>query len=233
MPRAPRWVLTDLPLHIVQRGINRNSCFFSEADYATYLHYLGVFAARFDCSVHAYCLMTNHVHLLVTPHAAEACALFMKNLSQCYVQTVNKRLERTGTLWGGRFRSCPVRSDYYVLACYRYIELNPVRAGMVAAAAEYRWSSYLANAEGETSSSLLRPHSAYEALGDDRRKRAEAYRALCESAPSPIVAEEIRKATRVGHVVGTRRRSRGRPPVQMRKMGSVPILGFDQDEPGS
>src|SRR4029077_13124837 len=145
MPRAPRWVLADLPLHIVQRGINRNSCFFSEVDYEVYLHYLGVFAARFACSVHAYCLMTNHVHLLVTPHAADSCALMMKNVSQRHVQRINRRLGRTGTLWEGRFYSCPVATDRYVLACYRYVELNPQRAGMVAHPADYRWSSYQEN----------------------------------------------------------------------------------------
>jgi putative transposase len=212
MPRAARWVLADFPLHIVQRGINRSRCFFAEGDYATYLGFLGIFSARFRCSVHAYCLMTNHVHLLVTPHVTEACALFMKNLGQCYVQAVNKRLGRTGTLWEGRFRSCPVRSDNYVLACYRYIELNPVRAGMVATAAQYRWSSYSANAEGRTSQ-LVQSHGAYDGLGRDSHARAEAYKALCESALPPIVMDEIRKATRVGCVVGTRRRGKGRPPA--------------------
>ena len=222
MPRLGRFVIPGIPLHIVQRGINRNPCFFAESDYASYLRFLLRFSARFGCSVHAYCLMTNHVHLLVTPLAPDACALMMKNLGQCYVQSVNKRLERSGTLWEGRFHSCMVQSDSYVLACYRYIELNPVRAGMVMAPHEYRWSSYVENA-GCNLTGLVQSHPAYEALGHDSVQRSSAYKALCESAPSPLVVEEIRKATRIGCVVGHVRRNRGRPERQMRKMGSVPI----------
>ncbi len=222
MPRLARCVVPGIPLHIVQRGINRSPCFFAEADYALYVRLLQRFSAKFGCAVHAYCLMTNHVHLLVTPQAPDACALLMKNLGQCYVQCVNKRLERTGTLWEGRFHSCLVQSDNYVLACYRYIELNPVRAGLAGAPEAYRWSSYAANSAGDDAG-VVQAHSAYEALGHDAMQRSSAYKALCESAPSPQVIGEIRKATRIGCVVGHVRRSRGRPERQMRKMGSVPI----------
>jgi putative transposase len=105
MPRVARAVIVDYPLHVVQRGINRSDCFFGESDYLTYLEFLRRFSERFGCSVHAYCLMTNHVHLLLTPHSKESCALMMKNLSQQYVQRVNYRLKRSGTLWEGRFHS--------------------------------------------------------------------------------------------------------------------------------
>ena len=132
MPRIARSVLAGLPLHVVQRGINRQQCFFSDTDYAVYLKFLAEFSVRFGCSLHAYCLMTNHIHLLLTPERADACALLMKNLGQRYVQSVNRKLGRTGTLWGGRFKSGLVRSESYVLACYRYIEMNPVRAGRFA-----------------------------------------------------------------------------------------------------
>jgi REP element-mobilizing transposase RayT len=111
MPRAARCVIADVPLHIVQRGINRSNCFFADGDYFAYLRYLQDFSLEFRCSVHAYCLMTNHVHLLVTPRAPDACGLLMKKLGQWYVQAVNQRLCRTGTLWEGRFRSCMVSSD--------------------------------------------------------------------------------------------------------------------------
>jgi putative transposase len=189
----------------------------------TYLRHLGELALRFGCSVHAYCLMTNHVHLLLTPHAGDSCALLMKNLGQRYVQSVNRRLERTGTLWEGRFRSCLVSKESYVLACYRYIELNPVRAAMVGDPAQYRWSSHAANAEGR-GDSIVSSHAAYDALGTGDTERAAAYRRLFECALPTMVVDEIRKATRVGHAVGARRRSRGRPwDNQMRKMGSVPI----------
>jgi putative transposase len=221
MPRAARTVLVDCPLHIVQRGINRSTCFFSEGDYATYLRYLAAFSTRFDCSVHAYCLMTNHVHLLVTPHAAQSCALLMKNLSQRYVQGVNHRLRRSGTLWEGRFHSSLVTSERYVLACYQYIELNPVRAGMVAAPLQYRWSSYLANCQGDANSSL-RPHSAYEALGMEVRQRLRAYTELCQRGVPQSMLDEIRKAIRVGCAIGTRRRNRGRPSKLDEKNGVCP-----------
>ena len=202
--------MPGIPLHIVQRGINRNTCFFSEADYGTYLHFLSSCAARFECAVHAYCLMSNHVHLLLTPHTLDACGAFMKHLGQCYVQSVNKRLGRTGTLWEGRFRSCLVQSDAYVLACYRYIELNPVRAGMVSSAAQYFWSSYVTNAEGRENG-LLQSHPAYESLGSTREHRAAAYKELCADALPATDIEQIRNATSVGCVVGTPRRQRGRP----------------------
>jgi putative transposase len=202
--------MAGLPLHVVQRGISRNPCFFGDADYGVYLRFLQTFSTEFDCSVHAYCLMTNHVHLLLTPGTSDACALLMKKLGQCYVQYVNHKLGRTGTLWEGRFRSCMVNSDNYVLACYRYIELNPVRAGMVSTPREYRWSSYRVNAEGE-GDGLIRAHSAYEALSKEGAQACSAYKRLCESAPPPRLVEEIRKATRRGVLAGAVRRARGRP----------------------
>src|SRR5262245_55776451 len=124
MARTARVVLAGHPLHVVQRGINRGACFFGESDYHTYLRYLAELSVRFGCSVHAYCLMTNHVHLLLTPETGDGCALLMKNLGQRYVQGVNYHLKRSGTLWEGRFHSSLVTSETYVLNCYRYIEWN-------------------------------------------------------------------------------------------------------------
>src|SRR5688572_3161610 len=146
----------------------------------------------------------------------------MKHLGQRYVQTVNKKLGRTGTLWEGRFKSCVVPSESYVLACYRYIELNPVRAGIVDAPDKYRWSSYATNAEGRASA-LLKAHAVYDALGLDIAGRRDAYKSLCGCAPAEPIVEEIRKATRIGCVAGKRREERGRPWDGRRKMGSVPI----------
>jgi putative transposase len=165
--------------------------------------------------------MTNHVHLLLTPHSPEACALFMKRLGQCYVQTVNKRLQRTGTLWEGRFYSCPVPSDAYVLACYRYIELNPVRANIVQAPSEYPWSSYAANTR--TGSTFVRRHDAYRSLGLDDDAQALAYRNLCENKLDAAIINQIRWATRAGCAVGSPKPPRGRPPARKREMGSVPV----------
>jgi len=210
MPRAARVVLVDSPLHIVQRGINRSTCFFSEGDYLSYLRYLALFSRRFGCSVHAYCLMTNHVHLLLTPHTTEACALLMKNLGQHYVQGVNHRLARTGTLWEGRFHSSLVTSARYVLACYRYIELNPVRAGIVPRANQYRWSSHDFNLQGQPAG-FLKMHSAYEALATDADQRGRLYQEMCELGTPAAELKDIRQATRVDCAIGMRRKGRGRP----------------------
>jgi putative transposase len=211
MPRTARVVVPGLALHVRHRGHNRGRCFFSDEDYALYLRLLCGFARQHACSVHAYCLMTNHVHLLLTPRAEEGCALMMKHLAQCYTQHVNRARDRTGSLWEGRFRSCLVTSDRYALACYRYVELNPVSAGMVRHAREYRWSSFRANAEGKPDP-LIEPHPAYPGVAD--------YRELFEDELDPELVHDIRKATSGGYVAGAIRRRRGR---QMRKMGSVPI----------
>jgi putative transposase len=210
MPRAARHVLPGVPLHIVQRGISGNPCFFEHCDYAKYLRLLAQCSIQFGCSVHAYCLMTNHVHLLVTPGGPEASGRFMKHVGQCYVQTINERMRRSGTLWEGRYYSCLLRSDEYVLACYRYIELNPVRAGMVHAPRDYAWSSYLAHGEG-TEMSWLVPHIAYQSLADTPTQRMATYRALCSETKAAREIDDIRRATRLGCVAGTLRRARGRP----------------------
>ncbi len=134
----------------------------------------------------------------------------MKRLGQYHVQRINRRLGRTGTLWEGRFRSCLITSESYILACYRYIELNPVRAGLVGTPDEYRWSSYCVNA-GSAGTEFVRPHDVYEALGPNPGQRAQAYRELCKAAPPAPVLEELRKATRLGYVPGAPRRKPGRP----------------------
>lgn len=222
MPRRARLMLPDVPVHIVQRGNNRTACFFAEEDYACYLFHLEKLAERFDCAVHAWCLMTNHVHLLVTPGAADTCGLLMKHLGQRYVQYVNRVRRRTGTLWEGRFRSCLAQTEDYVLACYRYIELNPVRARMVAHPRDYPWSSYRVNAEGR-SSGLHTPHAEYTRLGESGELRRSAYRALLEEQLDGRLADEIRAATNGGFALGNesfqqeiglalgRRASRGNP----------------------
>lgn len=212
MPRTARVVLPEVALHVTQRGINGAPCFFRPSDYRIYLRYLRVFAARFECSIHAYCLMTNHVHLLLTPHTVSACGLLMKNMGQCYVQTTNRALGRKGTLWQGRFFSCLVPTEAYVVSCHRYIELNPVRAGMVSAPRDYPWSSYRANT-GEQPDPMLQRHPGLAAAS------AADYRAWFDTPLDPVIAQEIRRATRSGRVVGLPRR-RGRPPAET---GSVPI----------
>lgn len=171
MPRHSRLALPNVPLHIIQRGNNRQVCFYADEDYRFYLDCLREYADKSSCHVHAYVLMTNHVHLLVSAEQAEASGALMKALGQRYVQYVNRTYRRSGTLWEGRFRSCLTQEESYLLACQRYIELNPVRAGMVEHPAEYHWSSYPSNAQGEPDS-LLKPHSLYQAFGRDAACRA-------------------------------------------------------------
>ena len=157
MPRRPRVHLDDVPLHIVQRGHNRQPCFFAEEDYSSYRHWLGEALAEERCALHAYVLMTNHVHLLLTPRKAETVPNLIISLGRRYVQYVNRSYRRTGTLWDSRYKSSAVQAETYLLACHRYIELNPVRAAMVDDPARYRWTSYRANGLGQRDP-LLTPH---------------------------------------------------------------------------
>jgi putative transposase len=198
MARQPRLVVPDIALHIVQRGVDRKDCFQEDTDRLVYLTLLRDCSAATGCSIHAYCLMTNHVHLLLTPRAANAPAKLMYGIGQRYVPYFNRRYGRTGTLWEGRFKSCLVASARYVLGCYRYIELNPVQARMVTAPASYPWSSYRGNA-GMAANALLRPHPEYEALGNEAASRSGAYRALFDRAPEANVLNAIRAATVGGY----------------------------------
>ncbi len=217
MPRRPRLTLPDVPLHIIQRGNNRQACFFAEEDYQLYLEWLAEYADKHDCRIHAYVLMTNHVHLLLSSPRADAPGKLMKALGQRYTQYVNRTYQRSGTLWEGRFRSCLTEEDSYLLACQRYIELNPVRADMVAHPADYPWSSYRANAgfpedkpkastgTGQSRISLVTPHPLYLALGHDVLTRRVAYRELFRYHLEPGLVDEIRKATNGNYVLGGRR----------------------------
>jgi putative transposase len=188
------------------------------------------------CAIHAYCLMTNHVHLLLTPARAESLGGLMKALGQRYVQYVNRTYQRSGTLWEGRFRSCVMQDEAYVLACYRYIEMNPVRAGSAAHPAEYRWSSYRANAQGERTDWLV-PQSIYCGLGSDAHSRWVAYRELFRFELEPGLVDQIRQATNGNNALGDgrfvaeleqmlgRRVTRGKPGRPF-KNGDQPSAGL-------
>jgi REP-associated tyrosine transposase len=198
MPRSLRLILPGVAVHIIQRGNNRAACFRNDSDYLVYLAHLRQLSEKYDCAIHAYCLMTNHVHLLVTPSADGACTGLMRDLGQRYVQYFNREHERTGTLWEGRFRSCLAESPRYVVACHRYIELNPVRAGMVDHPSGYPWSSYAVNS-GMRSDTLVMPHPDVEALGGDPVNRYAAYRGLFEESLDPVLMQNIREATNAGY----------------------------------
>lgn len=204
MPRRARLSIPGIPWHIIQRGNNRSVCFHAEEDYQLYLHHLQEFAVKFGCAIHAYVLMTNHVHLLLTPQHPDSASLLMKHLGQRYVQYINRTYKRSGTLWEGRFRSCLTQSEDYVLACYRYIELNPVRAGMVNQPKDYRWSSYHTNALGKASS-LITPHEEYLRIGRDQQARLEFYRALFKAHLDEEIVGQIRSATNGNFALGSER----------------------------
>jgi|SRR5215469_10571946 len=204
MPRRARLAIAGIPWHITQRGNNRTACFYADEDYLRYLDTLGEIAKKYGCAIHAYVLMTNHVHLLLTPKKTDSAGLLMKHLGQRYVQYINRAYRRSGTLWEGSFRSCPTQNEEYVLSCYRYIELNPVRASMVQHPGEHRWSSYRANAEGVTSS-LVDPQDEFLRLGASDEDRREAYRALFKAHIDAKRVEEIRSATNGNFALGSER----------------------------
>jgi putative transposase len=197
MPRQARFIVPDIALHVIQRGHNRNACFSHDTDRLVYLTNLAELLRKTGCALHAYCLMSNHIHMLVTPPNAHACATLMRNLGQRYAQYFNRRYGRTGALWEGRYRSCLVDSAAYVLACYRYIERNPVRAAMVSSPGAYRWSSFEGNS-GRVANKLLTPHVEYAALGAEEGSRQRAYAQMLDAADDPGFLTAIRDATNGG-----------------------------------
>lgn len=204
MPRRARLFLPGVPLHVIQRGNNRQACFFTDEDRSFYLQWLAEHSRKAGCAIHAFVLMTNHVHLLVSTDQPNGVAAMMKAVGQRYVQYINRTYRRSGTLWEGRFRSCLVQDAGYLLGCHRYIELNPVRAGMVEHPAEYRWSSYRANAQGEACR-LLTPHPEYLALDGNESRRRDAYRDLFRYELEPGLVDAIRSATNGNYALGDER----------------------------
>ena len=197
MARLPRLTAPGLPHHLIQRGNNRQSIFVDEVDCARYLDDLTELAAQHGLAVHAFVLMPNHVHLLATPAGLDTLARTMQALGRRYVRWFNDRHRRTGTLWEGRYRSTIVQTDRYLLACMRYIEMNPVRAGLVEEPGAFRWSSHRHHL-GLVASPLVNEHAVYWALGNTPFERQSAYRRLFEAGPQPGEIEAIRSATQRG-----------------------------------
>lgn len=204
MPRRPRSNLTGLPLHIIQRGNNRSPCFFAEEDYRFYLHWLRLLSAKHRCAIHAYVLMSNHVHLLLTPADPAGASRLMQAMGRRYVQYINRLYKRSGTLFEGRFKASTVNADEYLIRCYRYIELNPVRARMVEHPADYLWTSYRHHAMGERNE-IIEDHALYEALDTDGIRRCEAYAALFSTELDAETIGMIRNATQRGQALGNDR----------------------------
>jgi putative transposase len=204
MPRKPRFYLPGIPAHVVQRGNCRRAVFFDDSDYLAYLRWLTDAVAEHDCAVHAYALMTNHVHLLITPSHPHAISRSLQYVGRHYVPYINRKYGKSGTLWEGRHKGCVIDSERYLFTCMRYIELNPVRARMAALPVDYRWSSYAANAEGRLDR-LIVPHKRYLDLGRTSEDRQVEYRELFRAALEPNQLHEIRATIQTGTPLGNDR----------------------------
>ncbi|HSC75337.1 MAG TPA: transposase [Pseudomonadales bacterium] len=204
MPRRARMYIPGLPFHIVQRGNNREACFFAEQDYLYYLELLEDCLNRYSVSLHAYVLMTNHVHLLLTPSCEKGISRLMSVVASRYGYYMNKTYARSGTVWEGRHKASAVDCERYLFTCYRYIEMNPVTAGMVKRPEEYRWSSYGVNA-WDDSCAWLTPHEEYLRLGSDNKERTAGYRDLFNTVLLDEDLHAIRKATHYSHPLGDAR----------------------------
>lgn len=202
MGRQARLDLPGVPLHVIQRGNNRNACFHADSDRHLYLKLLHGAVEHNGCALHAYVLMPNHVHLLVTPGATGAVASTMQDLGRRYVRIFNDAHSRTGTLWEGRYKAAMIDSERYLLVCQRYIELNPVRGGLAANPADFRWSSHRHNAYG-ISDSLLTSHPIFQRLGNDDAARRRAYLELFDQPIDPKVIDLIRSTANKGWPLGS------------------------------
>jgi putative transposase len=222
MARLPRIAVPGIPLHLVQRGNNRQACFGAEEDFAAYAHWLGEYARKCRVAIHAWVFMTNHVHLLLTPQTMDGVSHLMQTLGRHYVRYFNHTYKRTGTLWEGRFKSCVIQAEDYLLLCQRYIELNPVRAGMVMSPDDYPWSSFRANGLGQPAKCWT-PHEVYQRLGKTVTERAAAYRELFRGQLDATVLKQIRQASNQGMALGNDRfkqeieRLAGRRVVALKK----------------
>jgi putative transposase len=207
MARLARYVIPGQPQHIIQRGNNRQVIFAADEDFQFFRDAVVEAAATYGLTIHAYVWMTNHVHILATPEFNNSISKVFQSVGRRYVQRFNFTYQRSGTLWEGRYRATVVDSEAYLLTLMRYIELNPVRAGMVEHPGDYLWSSYRCNALGEIglNEGWIRPHEEYLRLGHAATERQEAYRALFETAISDIDLKEIRECTHKGWALGNER----------------------------
>ena len=204
MPRKPRFYLPGVPAHIVQRGHSREPVFFENEDYRAYLGWLAEAAHRYECQIHAYVLMTNHIHLLATPTHKQGISRMMQYIGRHYVPYINHAYGTSGSIWEGRYKASLIDDERYLLTCMRYIELNPVRAEMTKAPGQYRWSSYRANALGGEDT-LLTPHPLYRALGKTRVACALAYKELFRAHIEKEDLDSIRASWQTGTPLGNDR----------------------------
>jgi putative transposase len=201
MPRKARFFIPKIPVHLVIRGNSRKTIFVEQEDYQSYLQWLLESKEELDCQIYSYVLMTNHVHLLLSASKTENISKLSQSMGRCYVPYFNQKYGKSGTLWEGRFKANSIDSEHYLLSCYRYIELNPVRAGMVEKPEEYRWSSYRCNAYGEKDD-LMTPHKLYLELGENNEQRLSAYRDLFKEVMDENLIKEISSSLQTGTPLG-------------------------------
>lgn len=204
MARLLRVSLIGVPQHVVQRGNNRQLCFGGEEDMKAYLNWLKEYSLKYGVEIHAWVLMTNHVHILCTPLEEGAVSKMMQSIGRMYVRYYNFTYQRSGTLWEGRFKSSLIQSERYLLELHRYIELNPVRAGMVEEPSEYSWSSYGCNGLG-IETELQTPHDIYLSLGKTKEERLSSYRELFKDHENVELIKEIRDSLNKGLALGSER----------------------------
>ena len=204
MARMLRICPPGIPQHVIQRGNNRQVCFVTQKDFASYARWLNESSREYGVEIHAWVFMTNHVHLLATPKEHGTISRMMQKVGRHYVRYFNKTYRRSGTLWEGRFKSCVVDAEHYLLTCQRYIELNPVRANMVGHPADYRWSSFRCNGFGKMSK-LWNPHEIYLRLGQSEPERCSAYRALFKTCMNETTLASIRESANKGLALGNDR----------------------------
>ena len=219
MARKTRMYIPGVPAHVVQRGNNRSACFFSDDDYQYYKTLLLQGMKRYGAELHAYCLMTNHVHLLLTPLAEDSISRVLQHVGRQYVQYINKTYKRSGTLWEGRHKGSLVDAENYLLTCYRYIELNPVAANMVTQPQDYQWSSYRANAWGK-SDPLITPHEIYLSIDKCIEHAQHHYRELFKVMISDVDIHQIRNTTSKNFPLGDERFKQQIEKTLERKLGN-------------
>jgi putative transposase len=231
MARLPRFNLPGHPQHVIVRGNNREPIFYADDDYRFYLEKLKQACDKHQCDVHAYVLMTNHVHFLITPHTGNGLSKAIQMIGRYYVQYFNHTYQRTGTLWEGRYKATLIDSETYALSCYRYIELNPVRArDMVDHPSKYPWSSYRHNAMGKYNE-LIVHHELYQGLGQNDEERRKAYRALFRTQISKRILDEIRETTNKAWVLGSEH-FKDRINAQLNRPASPRPRGGDRKSDG-
>lgn len=222
MARLPRYYLPDFPQHVIQRGNNRGPIFIADEDYSCYVDCLLDATQRYAAEIHAYVFMTNHVHLLMTPRRPDSLARILQSVGRRYVRYFNDTYQRTGTLWEGRYKATIIDSERYMLRCSRYIELNPVRAGMVTNPGDYPWSSFRAHAHGQADR-LIVDHAGYLALGATPEERQGTYRALFTNPDEDLQVEAIRHATNKAWILGSKQFQDQIAALLQRRMRPMPL----------